>query len=715
MESTLDEYLAICSQIHFDKIENPIDNFLSLSSYLDLPSEIDSIKKLKDKIGDIIFDSLYDRAGVDLEQLCLIKEELVFRHIIEDEDNIQQINLLNYILDCFKGYINKHNFQNNKDLLLYKIKSFSSEKWVKILKLVYTITKGESVHLYSISENMQNIAQSIKTLKHYKFQITYKNSKFIQLPDKDIVKEIENLISSLGGLAVANKCVQQLYQLYNKEFDYIVVSQITSTIPTNRQPRLCWFYLLNLSLKHINKRPNFLNEQQQSVLWNKLSQIVTAYVACYDLEIYYPISFIRSETYLDFISRTTLFNFIFNPRQLSFEQFDCFVDKLFTWVVHENAEMSHVIQEAKYLADFIKSKQSNQIVIFDKNEILNSHFQNLDDYIIKAENLNKDYADPNDSSFQFSNSIYCKPFIQLKNGKLLFVNHTIVLYALFECVYAILRNKLNPPNDPLYVSKRLGPESENLLFEKMEKLIDPEQEILFKNVEYKISKDVQTELNTSKSQGEIDCLATTKDVLLIIQIKNKPITTEAALGNNVNILSDLSMSMFDALEQLTWDDYIFQKKGYIELKNGTKILKNDRRIIKCIVSLYDYQGLQEPQLVTSSCRFFARGVQFNLNMNEGQTDLYSKRIQKYKKDFSSLNKHIQNISNVFAKIIEVNKNKEREIDTIFLNIPFLITLTNRENNLTDLIKMIQCFLHINLGTHNLYATYSECLKKFKNN
>ena len=71
-----------------------------------------------------------------------------------------------------------------------------------------------------------------------------------------------------------------------------------------------------------------------------------------------------------------------------------------------------------------------------------------------------------------------------------------------------------------------------------------------------------------------------------------------------------------------------------------------------------------------------------------------------------------NISAIFSKLVEINKNKEQEIDTIFLNIPFLITVINRENSINDFVKMIVNFMHTNYGTHNLYATHREFLRLF---
>lgn len=710
MELTLDEYINVFNQIRFDEIEKLISEPNSLLSYLDAPVAINNIEELKNSMETLIYSYLYEEEGVDISQLQQIKEELEFHNIIEDEDNLQKRLILQYIFDCFRGYITKHNNENVNSLLLYKIKSFDSPSWHNILEFVYIIIKKYPIYTYyHISEDIRNVALSIKKLKEYKFEITYKSSKFIQLPDNEIVKEIENLISCLGGLCVTEICVQQLNASYNEELDYIIIPQITSTMSSTRQPRICWLYLLNLSLKHLNNVPKQLTPTMQNILWKKLQNIVRAYIACYNLEMYYPLIFIEPDNYLDFISRTTLFNFVFNPRQLSFEQFNCFIEELFGWVIIENNDVYAKIQETKRLANFIINKKTNGIVIFNKNEL--PFIECIDEYIIDADKINKDYKDPNDSTFQFSKSIYCKPFIQLENNKLLFLNHNIALYALFENIYSIVREKLNTKEDPLYVSKKLGHESEKLIFNKLEKLSHTDENLILKNIEYKIHKDIRNELNVKKELGEIDCLIGTKDCLLIMQIKNKPITTNAALGNNVNILSDLSMSMVSALEQLTWDDFIIHKNGYFELTNGTKIYKNNRRIIKCIVSLFDYQGLQEPQLVSASCRFFAHNIHFNLKTEEMYKDKFANVISKFEKDFSNLNESIKNISAIFSKLVEINKNKEREIDTIFLNIPFLITMINRENNIDDFVKMLIRFLHINYGTHNLYATYKECLKK----
>lgn len=712
MELTLDEYINVFNQIRFDEIEKLISEPNSLLSYLDAPVAINNIEELKNSMETLIYSYLYEEEGVDISQLQQIKEELEFHNIIEDEDNLQKRLILQYIFDCFRGYITKHNNENVNSLLLYKIKSFDSPSWHNILEFVYIIIKKYPMYTYyHISEDIRNVALSIKKLKEYKFEITYKSSKFIQLPDNEIVKEIENLISCLGGLCVTEICVQQLNASYNEELDYIIIPQITSTMSSTRQPRICWLYLLNLSLKHLNNVPKQLTPTMQNILWKKLQNIVRAYIACYNLEMYYPLIFIEPDNYLDFISRTTLFNFVFNPRQLSFEQFNCFIEELFGWVIIENNDVYAKIQETKRLANFIINKKTNGIVIFNKNEL--PFIECIDEYIIDADKINKDYKDPNDSTFQFSKSIYCKPFIQLENNKLLFLNHNIALYALFENIYSIVREKLNTKEDPLYVSKKLGHESEKLIFNKLEKLSHTDENLILKNIEYKIPKDIRNELNVKKELGEIDCLIGTKDCLLIMQIKNKPITTNAALGNNVNILSDLSMSMVSALEQLTWDDFIIHKNGYFELTNGTKIYKNNRRIIKCIVSLFDYQGLQEPQLVSASCRFFAHNIHFNLKTEEMYKDKFANVISKFEKDFSNLNESIKNISAIFSKLVEINKNKEREIDTIFLNIPFLITMINRENSIDDFVKMLIYFLHINYGTHNLYATYNECLKNNK--
>ena len=93
-------------------------------------------------------------------------------------------------------------------------------------------------------------------------------------------------------------------------------------------------------------------------------------------------------------------------------------------------------------------------------------------------------------------------------------------------------------------------------------------------------------------------------------------------------------------------------------------------------------------------------------------DSFANVISKFEKDFSNLNESIENISTIFSKLVEINKNKEREIDTIFLNIPFLITMINRESSINDFVEMIVKFMHTNYGTHNLYATYNIFMKLF---
>lgn len=254
----LDGYINIYNQIRFDKIEKLIDDQQSLLSFLNVPFSINNINELKNKIENII-SSLYDENGEKLEQLYLIKEEMILRHLVENEDNLQKIEVLDFIFDYFKGYIAKQNI--NKCVLLRKIKPFSSIEWRNVLECVYVLNIQNKIYKnYYICENIRNIATSIKVLMRYKFNVVYKSSKFIQLPDKDIVREMENIISCLGGLYVANICLQQLKHFYNQDMDYIIIPQITSSYPVDREPRICWLYLLNLSVKHLNDLPKQLTD-----------------------------------------------------------------------------------------------------------------------------------------------------------------------------------------------------------------------------------------------------------------------------------------------------------------------------------------------------------------------------------------------------------------------------------------------------------------------
>lgn len=97
---------------------------------------------------NLIHTFLYDEDGEDIAQLQQMKEELEFRNLIENEDNLQQRSILQYIFDCFRGYITKYNNQKVNPLLLYKIKSFDSPAWHNILELAYIIIKNiQCIHI----------------------------------------------------------------------------------------------------------------------------------------------------------------------------------------------------------------------------------------------------------------------------------------------------------------------------------------------------------------------------------------------------------------------------------------------------------------------------------------------------------------------------------------------------------------------------------------
>lgn len=120
LELTLDKYVNTYNQIRFDKIEKLINEPHELLSYLGVSATINNIEDLKNDMENLIHTFLYDEDGEDIAQLQQMKEELEFRNLIENEDNLQQRSILQYIFDCFRGYILLYKYSF---VLLYKTRN----------------------------------------------------------------------------------------------------------------------------------------------------------------------------------------------------------------------------------------------------------------------------------------------------------------------------------------------------------------------------------------------------------------------------------------------------------------------------------------------------------------------------------------------------------------------------------------------------------------
>lgn len=215
------------------------------------------------------------------------------------------------------------------------------------------------------------------------------------------------------------------------------------------------------------------------------------------------------------------------------------------------------------------------------------------------------------------------------------------------------------------------------------------------NCKYKIDNKNRQELGHNKEEGECDFIIESKDTILILEVKQKPLTRIAQSGDTLSILDDFYKSFIKAQIQATWHEIILKKYGVINFENfSLKLL--DRKVLKVSLSLSDYMGLTD--------NFFIQMVmKALLGADIKPVESSSSGIAKA----NSMNK----MSKELCRQYDFDALKEqRDSQFPFMNSKFFtlhqfLFLLNNAHSSEDLISSINALKNTTFGVRDFYQEY----------
>ncbi|OYV39073.1 MAG: hypothetical protein B7Z81_03790 [Acidocella sp. 20-61-6] len=136
-----------------------------------------------------------------------------------------------------------------------------------------------------------------------------------------------------------------------------------------------------------------------------------------------------------------------------------------------------------------------------------------------------------------------------------------------------------------------------------------------------------------KTRWECDIVVETADVIILIEVKKKPLTRRARAGSDISLVLDLAQSLLDAQKQAGNHEMQLRKEGYLDLHDNGKIHRieiNGRNIERIALSFTDFGSFHDRMFLE---KFLTAVTTLKFTVSDS----------KYKKQFDKINQAIASL------------------------------------------------------------------------
>ncbi len=645
---------------------------------------------ITDRIYVLIKESLFadpDDNPITLMQFLMLKDDLVYREVLERESAKKYLEILNIISDACRHE------------LRYIQAPASQKKWEAAIQYAvdYLVFSPNTYLVFKTLREQYpkayDRAVSAKKLRKLGCTVTVIGSEINFEGTDEIYQNISNKVKSLGGLTLAKFIFSFLgKKAYSETFERYKITRSVSTMENDIKPQAPFGYLLNLCAKYpyfIKHKGDFKNELISII------ELATATTnAVYGAQPYsqWESVLLDGDKIIKFLTSTALWDSMYSIPQCRPSTAFEIAFGIFNHLPEENfhQDFGFSRNEVKLVAQKIyeQIKNINGPVIINVDEldkklyrIKRNKIESILDIMSHIQSANTEYDEPSDYlkiDFNF------KPFIKTGKLKYLVMDKSWCSPSYFESIAA----KIRESNKNL--DQKLGHPMEDFLHNKFK-----ENGIVALTGEY----------NYMGQDGECDFLIETDKAIILIEAKKKVLTRKSKSGNEIEIILDLSDSILEAQRQAGRTAIILMESGSITLNQSdgsTKIVElKGREIERIALTQLEYGGFQD--------RMVMEKFLMTLLTHEINTTSEDPRVVK---KIAALTSKQQDWIEQYKKLCSMDSKFERwpYRNCWFSSLPQMVEMINVSQNNLTFYNILTANKYVSTGTMDWYSEYEYMMK-----
>ncbi|MEA5528742.1 hypothetical protein VB638_03920 [Dolichospermum sp. UHCC 0684] len=627
----------------------------------------------------VVQESLCAGSNFHVSHLRKLRDQFILHYII-DEQSLQPYF---YILEKILQFITNGS--------IYSLDTENQwRKAIQAVKDIITLSATPSVeHLERIYKRQVAVGYAAKKLRKKGYKLTTEDGKIIMdsSDQESLIKQLEADIKFLGGINITTRLFAWIENenLFDHEQErYHLVRSFS------HEPIEPIAYLLNLAVKNSLKSSIFI-PGSPSETWQRLIETSTAFTAIFDVQPYSQIEIFiqRIDNLVKFLHDITVYDSIFTLTQLRPSDVLRILRGLLTWIDRDlfttttglNLEqifdvIETIIQSANY--DRKPTYYDFQSLSSRMPNISHQSLRKILDILSHEKSANQNFKLPNDIlsvNFQF------KPLLKTSNDEYVMLNPSWCSPAFYEAIVSHLKE---------YYDKNIH----STLGKKLEKFI--RQEFSKKDISY--SHGYYD--NGKNTGGDCDIVVETSDTIILIEVKKKSLTREARSGNEFDIFVDMADSLIKAQSQLLNAELLIRTRPEgLELDTGSTIHLNDRNIAKVVITLLDFGGLNDRNVV-----FLLESIVGKLEqeISVNSLKLTTKKETETKQIIENIQKRLKELNNLQS----TTSNSSPFFNSWFLSLPQLLVLLDNVNSNDSLKTELWKTRSLSASTLDFYREYS---------
>jgi hypothetical protein len=547
-----------------------------------------------------------------------------------------------------------------------------------------------------IDYELENIISSAKYLKKkgYEFTITNAQIEFSNETDLKIYKDIENIITQIGGLEVAKIIFRmELTPHFNEKYKRYMVSRNKQTFNTSSVKRYFPYnYILQICVKQLtneNILENRVSQEKMSELYSEMKELSESYITCLNLQSHSSFEDIFID-YLDLpevITKNILFDKLFIINQWNPNYVIEILEDVFREIYNEYRSWSYKLK------DYIKVAQ---IILFEYKECSYIKFEDIFKKVSFKEVVLKDIF--NDISQKEVNSEFTgilgktnfsnKPLIQTGENEYFLLSPIICSFSFHEVLY----NKFRKSTLGRELDNKLG----NIVEDVVKRMLDK------KKYSYKYGF---YDFNCYKNlcmQNECDLILEDDKNVVFIEIKKRPLPKKSEEGDIIEVLRALGEGMVYAQRQALQHSLQLENKGeMILIESANKIESQKQMILEYKKRRVTRISLTYQEYGFLSYNTISKKIMESLLICEFHADdiTKEKRLKKLKEQQGKLNRLVTEMNNSTGEKVDLNN---LFFYSTFRSLQQFMYSLDHSDNISQLIENLTSDIFVDVGGLDFY-------------
>lgn len=540
------------------------------------------------------------------------------------------------------------------------------------------------------------VAEAARFLRDKGFAIHLESGRLNleEAAETRLVKTIENLVASIGGINLARRIFDDISSNYDDvQQRYHVVRNISMT--GGGLPQIPWGYLIQLSAKHILGRKPLKNNDEQ---WKQLCNLSKAYAAVFNVQSYTPNFYgtMSATDLLPYLQEMAVYDTLFRIPQIRPTDIGKIARGILGWLDMDTPRRAgwSINQVLEIIDCLLKLGRNVRGPIFVMEIDIQKSCPHIPRTIVTQilnevlshplSGANQNFSRPTDAPTpedpnlkNAGHNFSLHPLLKIANRKFVLLDCSVCAPACLEALLTSLREELGERLD-----ERVGVAAECFI----------EAEFASHGMTPSKGKYI-----VDKKDGECDLVIEEPKTIIFFEIKKKALTRPAMAGSDAHLLVDLASSLLSAQVQAGWHEVRLRHHGHLDLmhdKATTRINLNDRQVERVAVSLFDFGSFQDRILLKQ----FLEAV-----MNAK----FTTSAQKLNKKFDKINGVLDDIRKQIAALYPGQADINQPFfNCWFISVPCLLILLDGVTDVDDFKASLWSCRHIVTGSSDLYFDLS---------